>query len=78
MGSSGWTWFDNVDDLRDTFWDAFKKQIGLSNPQTRLIKLARKAGILIRYGTPYDSGLPGMIGVQDLSAEDTYLDALLS
>ncbi|KAF1976062.1 hypothetical protein BU23DRAFT_457171 [Bimuria novae-zelandiae CBS 107.79] len=78
MGSSGWIWFDNVDDLRDTFWKAFREQTGLSNPQTRLIKLAGKAGILVRYGTAYDSGLPGMIGVRDPNAEDfAYLDALL-
>ncbi|KAI0430726.1 hypothetical protein F5Y09DRAFT_307095 [Xylaria sp. FL1042] len=78
MGSSGWKWFDNVDDLRDTFWRAFREQTGLSEPQTRLIKIAGKAGILIRYGTAYDSGFPGMIGVQDSNAEDfRYLDALL-
>ncbi|KAF1977857.1 hypothetical protein BU23DRAFT_577801 [Bimuria novae-zelandiae CBS 107.79] len=78
MGSSGWIWFDNVDDLRDTFWKAFREQTGLSNLQTRLIKLAGKAGILIRYGTAYDSGLSGMIGVRDSNTEDfTYLDALL-
>lgn len=48
MGSNGWKWFDNVDDLRDAFWRAFRGQTGLSEPQTKLIRLAGKAGILIR------------------------------
>ncbi|KAB5585648.1 hypothetical protein GE09DRAFT_1210248 [Coniochaeta sp. 2T2.1] len=79
MTSAGWKWFDNADDLRDTFWRAFREQTGLSEPQTRLIKLEGKAGILIRYGTAYDSGFPGMIGVRDSNAEGDfrYLDALL-
>ncbi len=79
MGSSGWKWFDNADHLRDTFWRAFGEQTGLSEPQTSLVQLAGKAGILIRYGTAYDSGFPaGMIGVRDPNAEDfRYLDALL-
>lgn len=79
MTSDGWKWFDNADDLRDTFWSAFREQTGLSEPQTRLIKLAGKAGILIRYGTAYDSGFPGMIGVRDPNAagDFRYLDALL-
>ncbi|KAJ2986957.1 hypothetical protein NUW58_g4778 [Xylaria curta] len=78
MGSNGWKWFDNVDDLRSAFWRTFREQTGLSKPQTRLIELAGKAGILIRYGTAYDSGFPGMIGVRDPNIEDfRYLDALL-
>ncbi|KAM0433867.1 hypothetical protein ACHAPT_003810 [Fusarium lateritium] len=79
MTSGGWKWFDNADDLRDTFWRAFREQTGLSEPQTSLIQLAEKAGILIRYGTPHDSGFSGMIGVRDPNVEDDfrYLDALL-
>ncbi|CAJ2508469.1 Uu.00g134950.m01.CDS01 [Anthostomella pinea] len=78
MGSDGWKWFDNVDDLKDAFWRAFEERTGLSEPQTRLVKLAGKAGILIRYGTAYNSGFSGMIGVRDPNTEDfRYLDALL-
>lgn len=78
MGSSGWRWFNNADDLRNSFWRAFREQTGVSEPQTRLIKLAGMAGVLIRYGTAYDSGFPGMIGVRDTEGEDfRYLDALL-
>lgn len=78
MGSDGWKWFDNVDDLRGAFWRVFREQTGTSEPQTRLIELAGKAGILIRYGTAYNSGFSGMIGVRDPDAEDfRYLDALL-
>lgn len=78
MGSNGWRWFDDVDNLRGAFWRAFREQTGLSEPQTRLVKLAAKAGILIRYGTAYDSGFSGMIGVRDPDDEDfRYLDALV-
>jgi Ser/Thr protein kinase RdoA (MazF antagonist) len=78
MGPDGWKWFDDADDLRDAFWMAFKGQTGLSESQTTLIKLAGKAGILIRYGTAYDSVLAGTIGVRDPSNEDfKYLDGLL-
>lgn len=78
MGSNGWRWFDDVDSLRGAFWRAFREQTGLSEPQTTLVKLAAKAGILIRYGTAYDSGFSGMIGVRDPNDEDFgYLDALL-
>ncbi|KAK4194848.1 hypothetical protein QBC40DRAFT_343881 [Triangularia verruculosa] len=78
MSSGGWKWFDNADELRDAFWKDFVEKTGVSESETRLIKLAAKAGILIRYGTAYDAGLPGMIGVRDPSSEDDrYLDALL-
>lgn len=78
MGPSGWKWLDNADDLRCAFWTAFGERTGLSEPQTRLAKIAEKAGILIRYGTAYDSGFSGMIGVRDPNDEDfRYLDALL-
>ncbi|KAF2122371.1 hypothetical protein BDV96DRAFT_594257 [Lophiotrema nucula] len=65
MGSGGWKWFDNAEDLRNSFWRAFRGQTGLSESQTRLTELAGKAGILMRYGTAYDSGFPGMIGTRD-------------
>ena len=79
MGSGGWKWLDNVDDLRNAFWTAFQEHTGVSEDQLRLIKLAGKSGILIRYGTAHNSGFSGMIGVQDLNSEDfRYLDALLN
>lgn len=78
MGPNGWKWFDDMDSLRGAFWRAFREQTGLSEPQTILVKFAGKAGILIRYGTAYDSGFSGMIGVRDPNAEDfRYLDAFL-
>jgi Ser/Thr protein kinase RdoA (MazF antagonist) len=65
MGSGGWKWFNNANDLRNSFWTAFREQTGLLEDQISLIKLAGKAGILIRYGTAHDSGFSGMIGVRD-------------
>lgn len=79
MGSDGWKPFDKADYLREIFWRTFREQTGLSEHQESHVKLAGKAGILIRYGTPYDSGFLGMTGVRDPnSSEDfRYLDALL-
>lgn len=79
MGPGGWEWFDDVDRLRGAFWGAFGEQTGLSEARTRLVELAGKAGILIRYGTAYDSGFSGMIGVRDPNDAEhvRYLDALL-
>ena len=78
MGPSGWKWIDDAHVLRESFWGASRKHTGLSEHEIELIKLAGKAGILIRYGTAYNSGFSGMIGVRDPSHEDfRYLDALL-
>lgn len=79
MGSDGWKSFDNADYLRDAFWRTFREQTGLSEYQERYVKLAGKAGILIRYGTAYDSsGFLGIAGARDPESEDfRYLDALL-
>lgn len=78
MGSGGWKWFANAEVLRNSFWRAFREKTGLSEPQTELIKLAGKAGVLFRYGTAYNSGFSGMIGTRDPKSEDfRYLDALL-
>ncbi|KND92257.1 hypothetical protein TOPH_02972 [Tolypocladium ophioglossoides CBS 100239] len=80
MGPNGWEYFDNADDLRDEFWSTFSRLVGgLSESRMESIRLARVAGLLIRYGTPYDRGFGGMVGVRDPSdASLRYLDALLS
>lgn len=78
MGPKGWKWFDDAEDLREAFWRAFREQTGLTEHQERTVRLAGRAGILIRYGTAYDSGFSGIPGVRDPNSEDFgYLDALL-
>jgi Phosphotransferase enzyme family len=78
MGRYGWEWFGNAKYLRDEFWRAFRQLAGVSSSQMALIRLAGRAGILIRYGTAYDSSFAGMVGVRDPSSDDfAYLDALL-
>ena len=78
MSCDGWKWFDDVEALRNAFWRAFQEQTNVSEAQIELIKCAARVGILIRYGTAYDSGFSGMIGVRDPTSEDfRYLDALL-
>ncbi|EQK99221.1 Protein kinase-like domain protein [Ophiocordyceps sinensis CO18] len=80
MGPDGWEYFDNADYLRNEFWSTFSRLVGgLSKPVMESIRLARVAGLLIRYGTNYNKDFRGMIGVRDSSdASLRYLDALLS
>ncbi|KAL7806370.1 hypothetical protein V8C44DRAFT_200796 [Trichoderma aethiopicum] len=78
MGPDGWKWFDDADGLRNAFWQRFTEVAGLSETQRNLVELAGKAGILLRYGTAYDAGFSGMLGVRDPMVDDfSYLDALL-
>lgn len=78
MGPNGWRWFDGAGSMREAFWESFRKQTGLSERQEEVVRIAAKAGILMRYGTAYDSGFRGMVGVRDPDSEDfQYLDALL-
>ena len=79
MGPGGWKFFDNADHLRNEFWSTFNELVGgLTEDELEAIRLARMAGLLVRYGTSYNSGLGGMIGVRG-SGDDSleYLDALL-
>ena len=81
MGPNGWEYFANADHLRNEFWSTFCKLVGgVPEYIMESIRLARVAGLLIRYGTPYDKGrLGGMVGVRDPSDNSLrYLDALLS
>ncbi|OAA54525.1 Protein kinase-like domain protein [Niveomyces insectorum RCEF 264] len=79
MSNDGWRWYDHAEAMRESFWDVFQAEIGsLSASQLELVKLAETAGILIRYGTAYDSGFSGLVGVRDTNGDDFgFLDALL-
>lgn len=60
MGPDGWEYFDNAEFLWDEFWRTFIGLVGgLSASQMKSIRLARVAGLLIRYGTAYDRGIGG-------------------
>jgi hypothetical protein len=80
MGPDGWEYFENADYLKDEFWSTFSRLVGgLSKSRMESIRLARVAGLLIRYGTAYNRGFGGMVGVRDPSdASLRYLDALLA
>lgn len=80
MGPDGWEYFDHADYLRDEFWSSFSRLVGgLSESRMESIRLARVAGLLIRYGTAYHRGFGGMVGVRDPSGTSLrYLDALLA
>ncbi|KAH6630543.1 hypothetical protein B0J18DRAFT_421463 [Chaetomium sp. MPI-SDFR-AT-0129] len=74
MGPDGWEYFDNADQLRKGFWDTFEKLVGrLSESVMESIRLARVAGLFIRYGIAYEERSGGMVGNRD----ESYLDALL-
>ncbi|KAK0628546.1 hypothetical protein B0T17DRAFT_523014 [Bombardia bombarda] len=82
MDRDGWKWFDDADELRGAFWRVFGELTGLEQdgPQMRLVKVAEKGGILIRYGTIWDSKFSGMVGCRDphdFGGDFEYLDALL-
>lgn len=62
MGPEGWKFLDDADYLRAEFWSTFDELVGgLSEETLETIRLARAAGLLVRYGTPYNSGLTGMV-----------------
>lgn len=79
IGPKGWKFLDHADYLRNEFWGTLSELAGgLSEDMVETIRLARVAGLLIRYGTPCNSGLGGMIGVRDSGDHSyEYLDALL-
>lgn len=80
MGPDGWEYFDNADYLRRKFWANFQKLVeGLPETQMQSIRLARAAGLLIRYGTVDHRGFGRMVGVRHPSDDSLhYLDSLLS
>lgn len=78
MGPRGWQYFPNADNLRDEFWRALDQLAGLTKSELSTIQVARKAGLLFRYGIPYNSGITGIVGVCGAGGDDyQYLDALL-
>ena len=54
MGPGGWQYFPNAEHLREIFWSDFNALARPSESEMELIKLARNAGLLIRYGTLKD------------------------
>lgn len=80
MGRDGWVYHDNADVLRDEFWRAFVQYAGqVSQSQMKSIRVARKAGYLLRFGTFYSSGRKGVVGIESMSIEKRrlYLEAIL-
>jgi Ser/Thr protein kinase RdoA (MazF antagonist) len=78
MGHCGWQYFPNADILRDEFWKAFEQLAGPTKFELSIIRVARKAGLLFRYGTPYNGGFTETVGVHGAGCDDyEYLGALL-
>lgn len=79
MYASGWKYLDNSDYLRREFWGVLRDLVGgVSDYEMEVIQVARMAGIFIRYGSPYHSGVKEMAGVRDASdASLHYLDIFI-
>ncbi|KAI0426090.1 hypothetical protein F5Y09DRAFT_76636 [Xylaria sp. FL1042] len=60
---NGWTEFANAAAVRAHFWATLVSLAQLSDAEVQNIKVAWLAGILFRYGTRFDAGFPGMVGL---------------
>lgn len=60
----GWVFHNNAGLLRDEFWRLFSEMVGgVSQRDMELIRLARLAGLFLRYGLPHKPGRQGVLGV---------------
>lgn len=77
MDSSGWHYHENASRLEALFWDVFHRNVGtISSDDRHAIKIAERAGLLLRYGFIWEDGvIERPINEQDSSIR--YLDAFL-
>lgn len=77
MNSSGWHYHENSSRLESLFWDTFHRNAGMiSNDDKRAMKIAERAGLVLRYGFTWEDGiLERPVNEQDSSIR--YLDAFL-
>lgn len=61
---TGWIFHSGAELLRNEFWRVFDDIVGgVSEIEMRLIRLARAAGLFLRYGVPYRPGRKGVVGI---------------
>lgn len=78
MDVHGWHYFDQHADLRALFWSTFHSAVDDHEAQLQkqsAIDLARRTGILLRYGFRWDENMQRKV-VQDGDSGTRYLDVL--
>lgn len=79
MDVHGWHYFDRHADLRALFWKTFHSAVAEEDEMLLrnqvAIDLARRMGVLFRYGFSWDENLQRRV-VQDGDSGTRYLDAL--
>lgn len=77
MDRRGWHYFNSYQELEDLFWRSFKDSVGETlDGKWRAIQVARRIGILFRYGFRWDEALQERIIVENDSGMN-YLDAFI-
>lgn len=77
MNSTGWHYYENYSRLESLFWDVFYRTVGpVSHHDKRAMKIAERAGLILRYGFTWEDGLVER-PVTERDSSIRYLDAFL-
>ncbi|QKX58933.1 uncharacterized protein TRUGW13939_06061 [Talaromyces rugulosus] len=78
MNCQGWHYHENSSRLESLFWEVFNRNAGEISPnEKRAIKIAERAGLVLRYGFTWDNGVRER-PVTERDASFRYLDAFFS
>lgn len=87
MDGNGWNYFEGYEDLRAVFWETFYSAVVVAEEEDGVrasevlcqkqdtINVARRMGILFRYGFFWDEDLREKVPVQEGDSGMRYLDA---
>lgn len=87
MDGNGWNYFEGYEDLRAVFWETFYSAVVVAEEEDGVrasevlcqkqdtINVARRMGILFRYGFFWDENLREKVPVQEGDSGMRYLDA---
>lgn len=87
MDGNGWNYFEGYEDLRAVFWETFYSAVVVAEEEDGVrasevlcqkqdtINVARRMGILFRYGFFWDENLRKKVPVQEGDSGMRYLDA---
>lgn len=68
MDGTGWHYHDNAKELRDEFWRVFEINVGgIQEEVKKNIRLARMAGLFLRYGFEQDGSARGKVRDTDFA-----------
>lgn len=72
-----WPYYENSPRLETLFWGVFHRHVGaISSDNQQAIKIAERAGLLLRYGFTWEDGVfERPVNKQDFSIR--YLDVIL-